>query len=162
LELGVEMLLVAGIEENRDDAKKLLEKKLGDGSAYEKFEKMVAFHGGDLSKFKKSSSLPTAGAVSEYNALEDGYLQEFKTASIGRLLVEMGAGRKTKDDAIDPTVGLRFCKKLGEKVVSGEPIVGIHARNQSQAEMVSERLKELIHLGPEKFDPPVLIKKKIS
>ena len=162
LGLCVEMLLVAGIEENRDDAKKLLEKKLGDGSAYEKFEKMVAFHGGDLSKFAKPSSLPTAGSVGEHNALEDGYLQEFKTASIGRLIVEMGAGRKTKNDTIDPTVGLRFYKKLGEKVVSGEPIVEIHARNQSQAEMVSERLKELIHLGPEKFDPPVLIKKRIS
>jgi len=162
MEIGVEMLLEAGIEENRDEAKNLLEKKLGDGSAYERFEKMVAFQEGNLSIFEKPSRLPTAGSVIEYKALGDGYLQEFKTASVGRLIVDMGGGRKTIDDIIDPLVGLKFYKKIGDKVSSGEPIVGIHAKDQSQAEMVSQRLTELIQIGPEEFDSPVLIKKRIA
>lgn len=161
LELGVEMLMEAGVEENQDEARRLLEKKLCDGSAYEKFKEMVTFQMGDLSMFEEPSRLPTAGSVVEYKALQDGYLQEFKTAAIGRLIVDMGGGRKTKDDIVDPLVGLRFHKKIADKVSSGDPIVVIYARDQSQAEMVSRRLEDLIQIGPEKFDPPGLIKKRI-
>lgn len=162
MEIGIEMLLMADIRKNRGEARTVLEKKLGDGSAYEKFEEMIAFQKGDLSMFEKPSKLPTAGSVVEYKTLKNGYLQEFKTASIGGLVVEMGGGRKTKDDIIDPLVGLKFYKKIGDKVSSGEPIVEIHARDRSQAKMVSQRLTELIQIGPEKSEPPVLIKKRIA
>lgn len=162
MEIGVEMLLVAGIEEKRDEARTVLEKKLSDGSAYEKFEEMIAFQGGDLSMFEKPSKLPTAGSVIDYKALKNGYLQEFKTASIGRLIVDMGGGRKTKDDVIDPLVGLKFYKKIGDKVSFDEPITRIHAKDRSQAKMVSQRLTGLIQIGPEKSDPPMLIKKRIA
>lgn len=162
IEIAVEMLLMAGIEEKRDDAKNLLEKKLGDGSAYEKFGQMIAFQKGDLSMFEKPSRLPTAGSVVEYNALKDGHLQEFNTTSIGRLIVDMGGGRRTKDDIIDPRVGLSFYKKIGDKVSSGEPIIKIHAKDRPQAEIVSQKLTKLIQIGPERPDPPVLIKKRIG
>jgi pyrimidine-nucleoside phosphorylase len=161
LEIAVEMLMEAGIEENRAEAKNLLEKKLGDGSAYEKFSQMVAFQKGDLSLFEEPSRRPAAGSIVEYKALMDGYLQEFRTDSIGRLIVDMGGGRKTKDDIVDPLVGLKFYKKIGDKISSGEPIVVIHARERSQVDMVSRRLEELIKIGPEKSDPPDLIKKRI-
>lgn len=161
LELGVEMLMEAGVEENQDEARRLLEKKLYDGSAYEKFKEMVTFQMGRLTMFEEPSRLPTAGSVVEHKTLQNGYLQEFKTASIGRLMVDMGGGRKTKDDIVDPLVGLRFHKKIGDNVSSGEPIVVIHARDRSQAEMVSRRLEELIQIGPEKSCPPGLIKKRI-
>ena len=161
LELGVEMLLEAGLEENQDEARRLLEKKLDDGSAYEKFKEMVTFQMGDLTMFEEPSRLPTAGSIIEYKALQDGYLQEFKTASIGRLIVEMGGGRKTKDDIVDPLVGLRFYKKIGDNVSSGEPIAVIHARDRSQAMMVSRRLEGLIRIGPDRSDPPRLITKRI-
>jgi pyrimidine-nucleoside phosphorylase len=151
----------AGVEENQDEARRLLEKKLYDGSAYEKFKEMVTFQMGRLTMFEEPSRLPTAGSVVEHKTLQNGYLQEFKTASIGRLMVDMGGGRKTKDDIVDPLVGLRFHKKIGDNVSSGEPIVVIHARDRSQAEMVSRRLEELIQIGPEKSCPPGLIKKRI-
>lgn len=162
LELGVEMLLEAGIKENRTEARILLEKKLSDGSAYEKFMKMVVFQNGDLSMFEKPSRPPAAGSVIECKALKEGYLQQFKTASIGRLIVEMGGGRKTRDDIIDPTVGLRFYKKIGDNISPGEPIAEIHARDLSQAKMVSKRLTELIQIGSQKFASPDLIKERIT
>ena len=157
MEIAVEMLLEAGIEENRDEARNLLEKKLRDGSAYEKFERMAAFQEGNLSMFEKPPRLPTARSVIEYKVLKDGYLQEFKTASVGQLIVDMGGGRKTIDDIVDPLVGLKFYKKIGDKVSSGEPIVEIHAKDRSQAKMVSQRLTELIQIGPEECVPPVLL-----
>ncbi len=161
LELGVEMLLEAGVEKNQDEARRLLEKKLGDGSVYKKFKEMVTFQMGDLTMFEEPSRLPTVGSIIEYKALQDGYLQEFKTASIGRLIVEMGGGRKTKDDIVDPLVGLRFYKKIGDKISSGEPIAAIHARDQSQAMMISRRLEGLIRIGPDRSEPPRLITKRI-
>lgn len=161
LELGVEMLLEAGVEDNQDEARRLLKKKLDDGSAYEKFEKMVAFQKGDLTMFEEPSKLPIAGSVLEYKTLQDGYLQEFKTAAIGRLIVDMGGGRKTKDDIVDPLVGLRFYKKIGDNVSSGEPVAVIHARDRSQAMMVSRRLEGLIRIGPDRSDAPRPIPKRI-
>ena len=56
-------------------------------------------------------------------AKKDGYLYFIDTLSIGMAVVNLGGGRLRKEDNLDPTVGIFFHKKIGNKVYKGEPII---------------------------------------
>jgi len=162
MELCIEMLLLSGVSHDRESSRDFLEKKLLDGSAYRKFEKMVEYQGGNLSVFIEDGRLPRAPAVKVHESPISGYVQRFETEAIGRLIVDMGGGRKTKEDTVDPLVGLVFLKSLGDRVSVNEPLAEVHARDQAQADFFTERLDKLIQLGPEPMQPPELIKKRIG
>jgi pyrimidine-nucleoside phosphorylase len=161
LELAIEMLLLAEISKDRESARSLLESKLKDGSAWRKFEDMVYYQQGNLAIFA-DDKMPRAPVVKPFKASSNGYILRFETELIGRLIVDMGGGRKTKDDTIDPLIGFIFYKKMGEKVAEGEPIAEIHARDDAQAERASAKLKEYIRLNPDKVGAPELVKKRLS
>ena len=150
MELGTEMLLLAGICSDPEEAGRLLKGRLDDGSAYRKFEAMVTYQGGDLGSLSQADKVPRAPYIGDHEAAGDGHIQAFKTDEIGRLVVEMGGGRKTVEDTIDHLVGLKFLKKIGDEIVHGEPMIEIHAKNKQQAEMASKKLGELIQTGPDK------------
>jgi pyrimidine-nucleoside phosphorylase len=161
IELAMEMLLISGICHIREEGILLLERKLEDGSAYRKFQEMVHYQGGDLSIFENKSNLPQAPVILDFQASNDGFIQSFDTQGIGRLIVEMGGGRKTKEDKVDPLVGLLFDKKIGDEVRAGETAVRIHARDREQADFAARILSDLVKIGSKKVDSPELIKKRI-
>jgi len=161
MELCAEMLNVAGIETDRNKAIKMLENRLNDGSALKKFEEMVEFQKGDLSIFEKPSNIPKAKHIVECKSKLDGHLQEYSTFEIGRLVIELGGGRFTKDDVVDPLVGLVFRKKIGDKVSAGDILVNIHANNYDQAKEASKAIENYIKIGDEKPAVPVLIKERL-
>ena len=156
------MLDMAEIESDRGKAVSLLKTKLDDGSAYRKFVEMVEYQGGDLSIFADPTRLPKATVVTCLKAGASGFVAEFDTEAIGRLIVEMGGGRLKKDDVVDPLVGLVFRKKLGEGVRASEILVEIHARDEVQAELAIAKLDSYILIGDEKAPMPELIKKRLS
>jgi pyrimidine-nucleoside phosphorylase len=161
MELGAEMLLMAGISSDLEKSANLLKYKLDDGSAYRKFEEMVTYQGGDLAVFAESSDVPRAAYIREYKAPIDGYLWGFKTAEIGRLIAEMGGGRKMVGDRIDHLVGLKFSSKIGDEIARGDIIAEIHAKDKGQATMASARLAKLIEIGSDKprGDLPLIIER---
>ena len=62
------------------------------------------------------------------------------TELLGRILVELGGGRKTASDAVDPAVGLLFHRKLGAKVAAGDCLATVHA---PAAYAARERMNDL-------------------
>ncbi len=162
LDLAVEMLIMSEVETNREKAIQLLKKKFADGSAFEKFEEMVYYQGGDLAIFKNKSKTPHAAIVKDIKAIKSGYIIGFDTMGIGRLIVDMGGGRKTKDDKIDPLVGIEFPLKIGDKVNVGDVIARLHARDENQFETAAARLNEYISITDTKINPPELIKRTIA
>ena len=162
LELAIEMLLVAKVVPNRGEAVSLLESKLHDGSAWRKFEDMVHNQGGNLSIFDNDSTMPKAPVILELKSSSDGYIQGFETEAIGRLIVDMGGGRKTKDDKIDPLVGFIFHKKIGDVITKNETLADIHAKDSAQFENAAPKLISFIKIGPEKTTAPELIKMRIQ
>jgi pyrimidine-nucleoside phosphorylase len=162
IELAIEMLAMAGIEEDREQAKILLESKIENGSAFRKFKEMVTYQGGDLAIFTNQSRLPKAPVVTFLKARASGFITDFATESIGRLVVEMGGGRLVKEDVIDPLVGLIFRKKLGDEVRASDILAEIHARDMAQAEMAASKLSSLILIGDKKTPAPDLILKRLT
>ncbi len=161
MELAIEMLLLAGVSNDRKSASSLLKRKLMDGSAWGKFEEMVNYQQGNLDIFI-SGKIPKAPVLKPFKAQSSGYILRFETEAVGRLIVDMGGGRKSKDDQIDPLVGLIFRRKIADAVKAGEEIAEIHARDDSQADQAVAKLNDLIRVAPDKVRAPELIKKRLS
>ncbi|MGH7674995.1 MAG: thymidine phosphorylase, partial [Gemmatimonadales bacterium] len=66
---------------------------------------------------------------------------------IGRAVVAMGGGRRTVDDTVDPTVGFVITAKPGDKVLQGEPIASVFARDAAGVEIGFEALRRAIEIG---------------
>jgi pyrimidine-nucleoside phosphorylase len=66
-------------------------------------------------------------------ASRSGGVHAIDAYAVGELLVRMGGGRAKKDDKIDPSVGMRLLKKVGDPVAAGEPLAMIYGSSGSAA-----------------------------
>jgi thymidine phosphorylase len=123
---------------------------------------MVEYQNGDLSDLLNSTKAPRKQSIFSLKAKQDGYLQEFSTYEIGRLVVELGGGRIVKNDIINPSVGFVFFKKIGDEIAIGDIVAEIHAEDKTIAARISEKLEALIKIGVDKPFVPELIKERIS
>ena len=155
--LCAQMLEMSGVVKNEREGRKLAIQKLEDGSALKKFVEMVEFQGGDVSQILDPSLFPKAPIQTEVKSTLKGYVTAFETKEIGQLLIEMGAGRKTAEDAINPSVGIVFHKKIGNRVEKGESLATLHLRQHSSVEEFEFKLRRLIKVKAEQKRAPKLI-----
>ena len=117
LELSARMIHVGKITSTLDDARKLAEDKLMDGSAYRKFKQVVEAQGGNPQALDRFELLPNAtGNARRFFLPRAGYVSAIMAEDIGRASSMMGAGRERKEDNIDPAVGVILEVKAGEKL----------------------------------------------
>jgi thymidine phosphorylase len=161
LELGVEMVLLAGIESNRAAARERLESKLRSGEAFAAFRSWVAAQSGDPSVVDEPSRLPRAKVVLVLESPTRGFLAAFDTREFGLAANALGAGRTRLGAKIDASVGFVFRKKLGEKVEVGEPLVEIHARTKEAAGEASRRVLSAISFADKPRELRPLIRDSI-
>jgi pyrimidine-nucleoside phosphorylase len=100
-----------------------------DGSALERYERWIAAQGGDPAE----GSLPSAPVVRDVPAPQGGYVAAIGAVDVGMAALRLGAGRQTKDDEIDHSVGVVCLKKRGDAVAAGETLARIHARDDEAA-----------------------------
>ena len=126
LEAGAILLMQANCANSIEEAKEKLKETIVSGSAFEKFVAFVQAQGGDVDFVRHPEKLPQATYVTELQASQDGWIAGVKAMKLGTLAMELGAGRATKEDKIDPSVGLVINKKVGQPVNQGESLVTIH------------------------------------
>jgi pyrimidine-nucleoside phosphorylase len=153
--LGVEMLLQGGIEKNTKKARKKLETAIASGLAAEKFEQIIAAQGGDPKTVEDPSGLPQAQAVEVFGAPRTGVVQRVEPRTIGRAIIALGGGRRTVDDVIDPTVGFVITVKPGDKVLEGEPIASVFAKDADGIRTGFDALTEAIVVGDKLTKKPL-------
>jgi pyrimidine-nucleoside phosphorylase len=112
----------------------LLEEKLADGSALDKFREMVAAQGGDVTMIDDPSRLPTARLVVDLAAAQSGYLARVDAEAVARMAFELGAGREKKTDTLDLAVGVMVYGKVGDQVEKGQRLLTIHANDEAKLE----------------------------
>jgi pyrimidine-nucleoside phosphorylase len=76
---------------------------------------------------------------------------------VGMLAIDLGAGRKSKDDAIDPAAGIMLDRKRGDDVREGEVIARILIGADTPEVRPATRLASLIHIGDETPAPRALV-----
>ncbi len=145
--LGVEMLLAAGVEKSTKQARQRLENALGSGLAAEKFEQVIEAQGGNPKAVEDPSVLPQAKEVEVFAAPETGVVTAVDPRTIGRAIVAMGGGRTQVEDVVDPTVGFVITVKPGDKVLAGEPIASVFARDPAGVQTGFEALRRAITVG---------------
>jgi pyrimidine-nucleoside phosphorylase len=125
--------------------RKLAERAVADESALAVYERWVAAQGGDPSL----AALPRAEVVREVAAPGDGFVQRLGAIAVGHAALHLGAGRRTKEDAIDYAVGVVCRKKRGDEVVAGDVLAEVHAADEASAHEAAAEVLAAYGLGDE-------------
>ena len=150
LALGSYMLKLSGVEEDLEIAKKMLEENLNNGKAYKKFLELVKNQGGDITYIEDIDNLEETKYIEPVYSEKTGYIYNINAKEIGKLACYLGAGRVTKEDKIDKSVGIELLKKVGDKVSKDEVIAYLHINKPEQLEIAKEKIKEIIKIRKEK------------
>ncbi len=126
LTLGSQMVVLAKKAETLDEAREKLIEVMKNGKALEKFKEFLENQGGDGSIVDQPEKLPQAPYQIEGPAKESGVIAEIVADEIGVAAMILGAGRATKEDDIDLSVGIMLNKKVGDRVEKGESLVTPH------------------------------------
>ncbi|HJQ79145.1 MAG TPA: thymidine phosphorylase [Lacipirellulaceae bacterium] len=155
LELGAELLVLAKREATREAARVRLQKAIDSGAGLEKFREMIAAQGGDL-----DAPRPVASAQ-EVVSLQSGFVTAIDTEQLGRVIIELGGGRKQLGDKLDLSVGLEMLVRLGDQLDAGQPLVRVFAHADAAAG-VRDDLLGAIRIGDNRVQPPPLIVERIA
>jgi pyrimidine-nucleoside phosphorylase len=139
------LLTLSDLGVDEAEARERVTRSLEDGSAVEAYERWVRAQGGDPDE----SRLPSAPVVRELEAASAGYVAELGAVRVGQAALHLGAGRQTKDDAIDHAVGVVCLRKRGDRVAEGEAVFEIHAQSEDAAAEVARELESAYVLADE-------------
>ena len=157
LELGSNMVVLAGKAKNTDEAKKMLEDTIKTGAALNKFKEFVKAQGGDPSYIDDTDKFDKAKFIVPVKASKKGVVKKIHAEHLGLIAMELGAGRATKEDVIDLSVGIVLNKKRGDKVADGDIIAYVHANNMDKAnKAASDILKNYDIVEEYKNDIPLI------
>ncbi len=144
LELGSNMLKLAGKGNDLEDNKSKMMDNILNGKALEKFKELVANQGGDVTYIKDTNKFEKAKYILPVTLEEqNGIVKELKAEEVGKLSVFLGGGRIRKEDKIDPSVGITLIKKIGDKIEKGDIVAYIHANDEEKGKEAVQRLKEI-------------------
>ncbi|WP_099158424.1 pyrimidine-nucleoside phosphorylase [Virgibacillus ndiopensis] len=156
LTLGSQMVVLANKAGSIEDARNKLKENLTNGRAFEQFKIFLESQGGDSSVADNPNSLPQAKYKIELPAQKSGTVAEIVADDVGTAAMMLGAGRATKESVIDLAVGIVLHKKIGDNVKEGEPLLTIHA-NQDSIEEVKNKLYQSITVTDQQVKAPSLI-----
>ncbi|MCD4752470.1 MAG: pyrimidine-nucleoside phosphorylase [Anaerolineaceae bacterium] len=147
------MLVLGEKAETLEEARRMAEQVLENGKALEKFRQLIEAQGGDLTYVDDLDKLPQASFIETVSSPEAGYLHEVNAREIGESAVDLGAGRFTKQDDIDPAVGITILHKVGEQVARGQDLFIIHANQKEALEAAKKRVLAAHLIKPEPCEP---------
>lgn len=132
--LCAEMLILSGVEIDRDTAAKKVEMAIASGRAADIFGRMVSALGGPadfLTNYKKH--LPVAKVQMPVTPESDGYLSEVNAFAVGNAIIELGGGRRVLGGKLDLAVGISSIVAIGTFVDRNVPLAVVHAASTAKA-----------------------------
>src|SRR5688572_643842 len=160
--LGAEMLVLGGVSQTHDAARRSMEHAISSGKAAERFAQIIEAQGGNPGVVEDPAVLPQARACELFAAPRRGFIARIEPREIGRGLTALGGGRTKVDDAVEPSVGIVITARVGDWVESGEPLATIFARDSNGIEAGRAALRGAIAIGDEAELPLPLISHRIT
>jgi pyrimidine-nucleoside phosphorylase len=149
LDASARLLALSDLGVDVEEGRERAEQAMTDGSAREAYERWIRAQGGD----PDLDALPRAQVVSEVRAPHDGIVTHLAALPIGIASLELGGGRRTKDDEIDHAVGVVCSAKRGQTVKAGQVLADVHARDEETAARAVDAVAAAYEIGDE--PPPV-------
>lgn len=148
LALAEPLLLTTRICQHPAEARALLQRKLADGSAWERYGAMVRAQGGD-----PVAELRVAPAT-DILAHTAGRVSDIATEQLGLAIIALGGGRKKMGEPIDHSVGLEMLVRIGDRVDRGQPLARLFS---PQAKHLADQIREAIQIGTEASARPLIV-----
>lgn len=142
LALGSAILTLGGLANDLESAEAMLRKTIENGSALSKLADLVEGQGGRREDVYDTSALATAPVVYPLPSDECGYVERIRTEKTGLVSLHLGGGRVTKESTVDLSVGIIFCKKVGDRVEKGDVLAYIHASSEESAHKAAAELRD--------------------
>jgi len=121
-----------------DEALKIAQNKISDGSALQKLRDMVSGQGGNANALDNFELFKQPENKFEVLVPEDGYLSSLKAMGVGIVSMNLGAGRGKKTDPIDYSAGIRLIKKPGDTVKKGEVLAILYSDKRDLGKFAEE------------------------
>ncbi len=155
LELGAEMLVNALKFKTVEEAKNEIIHVLENGLAVDKLKDMITRQSGDSSFVDDITKFGSSSHKVEIKAEESGIVSEINAIMIGEAAMSLGAGRETKDDKIDMSVGLILSKKVNDNVNKGDTLAVIHHNNKGLENCIN-KVKNAFIISNEKSNKKLI------
>ncbi|MBL8230573.1 MAG: thymidine phosphorylase [Bryobacterales bacterium] len=157
LELASRMIFLGKVTETLDEARELAQRKLLDGSGYRKFKEVITAQGGNPHVLDRFELLPNATGMREIYTPRAGYVSAVEAALIGQASNMIGAGRETKEDSIDPAVGVILEVKVGQKVDAGSVLCRLYYTREEHVEEAAELVEDAFRISQQSPEERELI-----
>ncbi len=149
--LSAELIrMLHGIPEKEAEAR--VREAIESGRAYETFRKWISEQGGDLRAIDDFSLLPGASVAYKVQAPSDGCIASMNASEIGMAAMILGAGRASKEDAIDYGAGIVLEKKTGDFVRQGETVAILYTNDETKIPDAEKRFLGALTFS---MEPPV-------
>jgi pyrimidine-nucleoside phosphorylase len=160
--LGVEMLGFADPDLLEAAARQRLEDAISSGKAARVFEKLIEAQGGDPRVVEDPARLPQPKQRIPARAPRSGFVRSIATEKMGFLSIDIGCGRRKREDTIDPAAGFLVEKTVGDRVEEGEALAILCLGERPAPRPGIEReLAALFEIGPQAVSPPPLLVERL-
>src|SRR5580692_7579292 len=147
LELAARMMYLGKVTTTLEEARELAQTKLLDGSGYRKLKDVIAAQGGNPQVLDRFELLPNATGAREIASPRAGYVSAIDAEYIGLASAMIGAGRDTKEDSIDPAVGVILEVKIGQKVDAGAVLCRLYYTREDNVEEAAQLVEDAFRIS---------------
>jgi pyrimidine-nucleoside phosphorylase len=162
LELAARMIFLGKITKTLDEAREMAQSKLLDGSGYRKFKEVITAQGGNAQVLDRFELLPNATGAREISTSRGGYVSAIDAELIGQASSMIGAGRNTKEDSVDPAVGVILEVKVGQKIEPGTILCRLYHTSENNLEEAADLVEDAFRIAQQPSDERDLILEVVS
>jgi pyrimidine-nucleoside phosphorylase len=162
LVLGGELLRLGGLARDEAAGRARIAAALDDGTALERFVRVVVAQGGDARALEDEARLPAAPDVERLAAPASGALAFGDLRELGLAVTALGGGRRALGEQIDPAVGLLLLRDAGDVVRAGEPLVELHHRAGHGLAEARARVLSAVRVGGAPSRTPLVLARHAS
>jgi pyrimidine-nucleoside phosphorylase len=162
LALSGAMIYLGGKSSSAKEGIDIARELINNGNAFNKFIEIVKLQGGNVKYILNPEKYPRSKYITKVKSTRLGYISGINNYNIGIAALELGAGRKTMGDKIDPKAGIIFNIEIGGRVKKGDVIAELHSDSKEKNSYASDMILNSIKFSKNKVKKPRLIKKIIS
>jgi pyrimidine-nucleoside phosphorylase len=161
IELAAEMVVMGERAPTIEEARDLCRRTIADGSALERFRRVVTAQGGDSRTIDDPTRLPQPKRRVTIESDRSGVVRSLAARPIGQATMLLGAGRARIDSTIDPAVGVILHKKVGDAVAAGETLCTLLVDDESALNSATEMIRAAYEIGEGPVTVPGLIVERL-
>jgi len=156
------MIYLGGKAASIKEGAEIAKEQINNGKAFDKFVEIVKLQGGDISYILNPENYPKSKFIRKIKSEKIGYIKSIDNYQVGMAALELGAGRKTMEDKIDPKAGIIFKVKIGNKIKKGDVIAELHSQSMDKINKAKEMILSAITYSKQQSTKPKLIKRIIK